>query len=30
MIGQANGLAWTSVGGEMLRVECAAMSGKGK
>ena len=23
MIGQANGLAWTSVGGEMLRVECA-------
>ena len=30
MIGQANGLAWTSVGGEMLRVECVAMSGKGK
>ncbi len=30
MIGQANGLAWTSVGGEMLRVECASMSGKGK
>ena len=30
MIGQANGLAWTSVGGEMLRVECAAMTGKGK
>ena len=30
MIGQANGLAWTSVGGEMLRIECAAMSGKGK
>lgn len=30
MIGQANGLAWTSAGGEMLRVECAAMSGKGK
>ncbi|MEL0257740.1 MAG: endopeptidase La [Gammaproteobacteria bacterium] len=30
MIGQANGLAWTSVGGEMLRVECAAMSCKGK
>ena len=30
MIGQANGLAWTSVGGEMLRIECASMSGKGK
>tara|TARA_B100000676_G_scaffold137701_1_gene136308 strand:- start:161 stop:2557 length:2397 start_codon:yes stop_codon:yes gene_type:complete len=30
MVGQANGLAWTSVGGEMLRVECASMSGKGK
>mgnify|MGYP001216631042 FL=1 len=30
MIGQANGLAWTSVGGEMLRIECVAMSGKGK
>ncbi len=30
MIGQANGLAWTSVGGEMLRIECAVMSGKGK
>ena len=30
MIGQANGLAWTSVGGEMLRIECVAMTGKGK
>ncbi len=30
MIGQANGLAWTSVGGEMLRIECVAISGKGK
>ena len=30
LIGQANGLAWTSVGGEMLRIECVAMSGKGK
>ena len=30
MIGQANGLAWTSVGGEMLRIECVAMSGQGK
>ena len=30
MIGQANGLAWTYVGGEMLRIECVAMSGKGK
>jgi ATP-dependent Lon protease len=30
MIGQANGLAWTSVGGEMLRIECVALSGKGK
>lgn len=30
MIGQANGLAWTSVGGEMLRIECASMMGKGK
>ena len=30
MVGQANGLAWTSVGGEMLRIECVAMSGKGK
>ena len=30
MIGQVNGLAWTSVGGELLRIECALMSGKGK
>jgi ATP-dependent Lon protease len=27
MIGQANGLAWTSVGGEMLRIECVAYVG---
>ena len=30
MIGQVNGLAWTSVGGELLRIECALMNGKGK
>ena len=30
MVGQANGLAWTYVGGEMLRIECVAMTGKGK
>ena len=30
MVGQVNGLAWTSVGGELLRIECALMSGKGK
>tara|TARA_B100001564_G_scaffold317348_1_gene293291 strand:+ start:660 stop:3074 length:2415 start_codon:yes stop_codon:yes gene_type:complete len=30
MTGQVNGLAWTSVGGELLRIECALMSGKGK
>ena len=30
MIGQVNGLAWTSVGGELLRIECALMAGKGK
>ena len=29
-IGQVNGLAWTSVGGELLRIECALMPGKGK
>ena len=29
-IGVANGLAWTSVGGEMLQVECAVMEGSGK
>ncbi len=30
MIGQVNGLAWTSTGGELLRIECALMPGKGK
>jgi ATP-dependent Lon protease len=30
MVGQVNGLAWTSVGGELLRIECALMTGKGK
>ncbi len=30
MVGQVNGLAWTSVGGELLRIECALMAGKGK
>jgi ATP-dependent Lon protease len=30
MVGQVNGLAWTSVGGELLRIECALMPGKGK
>jgi len=30
MVGQVNGLAWTSVGGELLRIECALMKGKGK
>jgi len=29
-VGQVNGLAWTSVGGELLRIECALMPGKGK
>ncbi len=29
-IGQVNGLAWTSVGGEMLRVEAAVIPGSGK
>ena len=28
-VGIVNGLAWTSVGGEMLEVECAVMPGKG-
>jgi ATP-dependent Lon protease len=29
-IGQVTGLAWTSVGGELLRIEAAVMPGKGK
>ena len=29
-VGQVNGLAWTEVGGEMLRVETAIISGTGK
>jgi len=29
-IGQVNGLAWTEVGGELLTIEAAIMSGKGK
>ena len=29
-IGQVTGLAWTSVGGELLTIESAAMPGKGK
>ena len=29
-VGQANGLAWTEVGGELLRVEAAIVSGTGK
>lgn len=29
-IGQVNGLAWTSVGGELLKIESSLMSGKGK
>ncbi len=30
LIGQVNGLAWTSVGGELLTIEAAAVAGKGK
>ncbi|MDE0980874.1 MAG: endopeptidase La [Gammaproteobacteria bacterium] len=30
LIGQVNGLAWTSVGGELLTIEAAALDGKGK
>lgn len=30
LIGQVNGLAWTSVGGELLTIEAAAVEGKGK
>ncbi|PCI73695.1 MAG: endopeptidase La [SAR86 cluster bacterium] len=30
LIGQVNGLAWTSVGGELLTIEAAAVNGKGK
>ena len=30
LIGQVNGLAWTSVGGELLTIEAAAVDGKGK
>ncbi len=29
-VGVVNGLAWTSVGGEMLEVECAVLDGTGK
>ena len=30
LIGQVNGLAWTSVGGELLTIEASMMPGKGK
>ncbi|PCJ28430.1 MAG: endopeptidase La [SAR86 cluster bacterium] len=30
LIGQVNGLAWTSVGGELLTIEAMAVDGKGK
>ena len=29
-IGQVTGLAWTSVGGELLTIEAVSMAGKGK
>lgn len=29
-VGVVNGLAWTSVGGEMLEIECAVLPGSGK
>jgi ATP-dependent Lon protease len=29
-VGQVNGLAWTEVGGELLTIEAATMTGKGK
>ena len=29
-VGQVTGLAWTQVGGELLTIECTAVSGKGK
>ncbi len=29
-VGIVNGLAWTSVGGDVLRIECSSMSGNGK
>jgi ATP-dependent Lon protease len=30
LVGQVNGLAWTSVGGELLTIEAIAVEGKGK
>lgn len=30
MVGAANGLAWTSVGGEMMQIEVAVLEGSGK
>lgn len=29
-VGRVNGLAWTSVGGELLEIECAVLPGNGK